>query len=102
MAQLLAEVIFVGLASYEDDSDSDREWLGRAAGWLITSAVAWALTAALVFAGAYFASQMPSLIDRLIVALGGAAGIVKRPARQQREDSGERNERQGRQNRQDI
>ncbi len=76
MAQLLAEVIFVGLASYEDDSDSDREWLGRAAGWLITSAVAWALTAALVFAGAYFASQMPSLIDRLIVALGGAAGIV--------------------------
>ena len=45
MSQLIAEMIFVGLVSYELDSDSDREWLGRAAGWTGTIAIARALTA---------------------------------------------------------
>jgi hypothetical protein len=31
LAQLVAEMIFVGLSSWEEGSDSDREWLGRAA-----------------------------------------------------------------------
>src|SRR5208282_1849209 len=52
-AQLAADVIFVGLTSYEDNADSDREWLGRAAGWLAASAVVLALTTFLVFAGEY-------------------------------------------------
>jgi hypothetical protein len=38
---LIAEMIFVGLSSSEAGSDSDREWLGRAAGWFIVAAVAW-------------------------------------------------------------
>jgi hypothetical protein len=54
MSQLTADNIFVGLASYEPLSDSDREWLGRAAGWLAAGAIAWAATAFLVFAGGYF------------------------------------------------
>ena len=28
-------MIFVALSSYEENSDSDREWLGRAAGWYV-------------------------------------------------------------------
>ena len=35
MAQGVAEMIFVGLTSWEAGSDSDREWLGRAAGWFL-------------------------------------------------------------------
>jgi hypothetical protein len=57
MAQMLAEIVFVGLTCYEDGSDADREWLGRAGGWLAAAAVAWALTAFLVFAGGYFVQE---------------------------------------------
>jgi hypothetical protein len=57
MAQMLAEIVFVGLTCYEDGSDADREWLGRAGGWLAAATVAWALTAFLVFAGGYFVQE---------------------------------------------
>ncbi len=82
MAQLTADTIFVGFASYEPLSDSDREWLGRAAGWLAAAAVAWAIIAFLVFAGgyfvqsAYFVSNAGDWIKRLVVACGGIAGII--------------------------
>ena len=33
MAQLIAEMIFVGLTSWQPYSDSDREWFGRSTGW---------------------------------------------------------------------
>src|SRR5262249_24343056 len=35
VAQLIAEMIFVGLTSEVPNSDEDREWLGRAAGLLL-------------------------------------------------------------------
>ena len=38
MSQLVAEIIFVGLVSDEVKADADREWLGRAAGWLAAGA----------------------------------------------------------------
>jgi hypothetical protein len=76
MSQLTADNIFVGLANYEPDSDTDREWLGRAAGWLAAGTVAWALTAFLVFAGGYFVQQAESWIDHTIVAAGGVTGIL--------------------------
>jgi predicted acylesterase/phospholipase RssA len=40
-AQLIAEMIFVGLTSEEANSDEDREWLGRAAGLLLLAGVGW-------------------------------------------------------------
>jgi hypothetical protein len=82
MAQLFAEIVFVGFTSKEKESDSDREWLGRAAGWLAAAAVAWALVAFLVFAGGYFVQDPDSryraskLTHQAIVALGGVTGIV--------------------------
>jgi hypothetical protein len=82
MAQLLAEIIFVGFTSKEKQSDPDREWLGRAAGWLAAAAVAWALVAFLVFAGGYFVQDPDSryrvskLTHQVIVALGGITGII--------------------------
>ena len=47
-------MVFVGLVSYEINSDDDREWLGRAAGWVAASAVIWILTTFISFAGGYF------------------------------------------------
>ena len=41
LAQLLAEMIFVGLTSEEVYSDEDREWLGRAAGLALLAGTAW-------------------------------------------------------------
>lgn len=45
-AQLTAEMIFVGLTSWQPYSDSDREWFGRSTGWFAISAFFW-------FAGAF-------------------------------------------------
>jgi hypothetical protein len=76
MSQLTADNIFVGLASYEPISDSDREWLGRAAGWLAAGAIAWALTAFLVFAGGYFIQTATGWTETIVVPLGGVTGIL--------------------------
>jgi hypothetical protein len=77
VSQLVAEIIFVGLTSYEADSDSDREWLGRAAGWVATAAIAWALTAFLAFAAGHYVQTSMGWIGQMIGAsTGGIAGIV--------------------------
>jgi hypothetical protein len=75
-AQLLADNIFGGLVSYEASSDADREWLGRAAGWLAAIAIAWALVAFLVFAGDYFVLRLVALNHQIIVAAGGVFAII--------------------------
>jgi hypothetical protein len=75
-AQLLAEAVFVGLTSYEDDSDFDREWLGRSAGWLAVFAVVWAVTAFLVFAGGYVVEFATTFGHQALVKAGGVIGIV--------------------------
>ena len=76
MAQLSADNIFGGLVSYEAKSDSDREWLGRAAGWLSAVAIAWAIVAFLVFAGGYFVESVKVWGKDFIVASGGIAGVI--------------------------
>jgi hypothetical protein len=75
-SQLAAENIFIGLVSYEGDSDSDREWLGRAAGWLAAGAIAWALTAFLVFAGEYAVRVAYVISIKALLAAGGITGIA--------------------------
>jgi hypothetical protein len=77
MAQLTADNIFGGLVSYEPLSDSDREWLGRAAGWVSAIATAWIVLIFLIFAG----EQLVHIADRLIgraaaTAVGSATGII--------------------------
>src|SRR5690348_7706982 len=41
LSQTLADMMFVGLSSYEPEAEADREWFGRAAGWFLVVAVAW-------------------------------------------------------------
>jgi hypothetical protein len=76
ISQLFAEMVFVGLASYENHSDSDREWLGRAAGWVAVTAIVWGLTTFIVFAGAHALLMTHTALRPYIASAGGIAGIV--------------------------
>ena len=76
LSQLVADTVFVGLVSYEALSDADREWLGRAAGWLAAFAIGWAILAFLVFAGGYYLQDAVDALHKTIIAAGGISGIV--------------------------
>jgi Patatin-like phospholipase len=76
MSQLAAEIVFTGLSSYEPQSDSDREWLGRAAGWLAAFAVLWIVVAFLVFAGGYGVQYAVLQAKNYVAASGGIVGVV--------------------------
>ena len=91
MSQLIAEMIFVGLVSYELDSDSDREWLGRAAGWISAVAIGWAVTAFLSVGIGNLAYQNSFHYDlgRYITALGGVSGIATALLGDERQDIGD-------------
>jgi len=79
MSQLAAEMIFVGLVSYESDSDSDREWLGRAAGFVTAAAIGWAVTAFLSVGVGNLVMHGDDLwphLGRYIASLGGVSGVA--------------------------
>ena len=46
------ELIYIGLRSYSRRGDTDREWLGRADGWLAAAAASWGLIAGVALFGA--------------------------------------------------
>jgi hypothetical protein len=102
-SQMLAEMIFVGLSSYQrrsgrgandtiapsgaraqeivddssqDDSDSDREWLGRAAGWYLVTALGWFIVTFLIFAGSLVLTGLAHAISAWMGALGGIGGVL--------------------------
>ncbi|MBI1202435.1 MAG: hypothetical protein GC182_07985 [Rhodopseudomonas sp.] len=78
LSQLLADLLFVGLVSYEKNSDADREWLGRASGWIAATALIWILTTFISFAGGYFLIDYAygQLFAPYIASAGGLAGAV--------------------------
>jgi hypothetical protein len=59
LSHAFATVIFVALTSWLRRSDEEREWIGRAAGWILVVAVAWLLIAALVL-------LIPYAVDELL------------------------------------
>jgi hypothetical protein len=75
-SELFAEMVFVGLVSYERNSDSDREWLGRRAGWIAATAVIWAVATFIVFAAGHFLLGAYAAFRPYIASAGGLAGIV--------------------------
>ncbi len=100
LSQMIAEMIFVGLSSYQrnfdaardaatatptppgrevgvqDDSESDREWLGRAAGWYLVTGLGWLVVTFLVFAGSLLVQDLAYHIKTYVATLGGIGGIV--------------------------
>jgi hypothetical protein len=77
-AQLTAEMIFVGLASFERGSDADREWFGRSTGWFAAAAIIWLIVAFLILVGAELAWQYleSSYAKYASAALGAASGAL--------------------------
>jgi hypothetical protein len=75
LSGLVAEMIFVGLTKDMAGSDSDREWLGRAAGWYLLVALAWPIAMILVFLGPILAEFVFGEVSTLITA-GGAGAIT--------------------------
>ena len=77
LSQLFADMVFVGLTSYQKKSDEDREWLGRAAGWVAASAVGWVIMTLITVYGGYFLTKTAEpWIANAIAAAGGVSGIV--------------------------
>lgn len=74
VAQLFAEMIFVGLTSYQHGSDADREWLARAAGWYLVTAIIWSLTMFCVFVGSALVNNVYGQVKTWLI--GGGASIV--------------------------
>jgi hypothetical protein len=66
----LAITVYTGLCS-RDTSDEDREWWGRACGWILIAAVAWAVVSLLVVFGPLLLSWTYSTI-----AAGSLAGVI--------------------------
>src|SRR5206468_706710 len=91
LAQWAADMVFVGLSSYHSEFDADQEWLGRAAGWLLITAVGWSLGMFVVFAGflaeigstssAYFIMRFVlvpiTVVTGLIIALVGTFSLSR-------------------------
>jgi hypothetical protein len=71
-AQLIAEMIFVGLSSWEERSDSDREWLGRAAGWFLVTAFGWIVVMFLALVAAQAISHFYTQISESLYKKLGA------------------------------
>lgn len=80
VSQLVAEIILVGLTSGVDGSDSDREWLGRVAGWMLVAAVGWLALMTLVFLGSGWIEALSHKggysLQSLLVPVGGLSGLA--------------------------
>jgi len=55
---MTSEMIFVGLSSYKDHSEDDREWLGRSAALSLLASAGWLIVMYLIFVGGDIAYQM--------------------------------------------
>jgi hypothetical protein len=75
-SQIVAEMLFVAFTSYQRNSDSDREWLGRAAGWYILAALGWLIGTFLIFAGSLLAEGLQQGLEKYLASVGGVAGAV--------------------------
>jgi hypothetical protein len=80
LAQTLADMVFVGLSSFELNADADREWFGRSSGWFLAVAVAWLSATFLVFfgtlLGALADNYLVTSLQNYIPIVGGVSGIV--------------------------
>jgi len=79
--QLVAETIFVALSSWEVESDADREWFGRAAGWFVVSALGWTIVMFLSLVAAQaivhlYAQISDNIYAKLATALPGLLSAV--------------------------
>jgi hypothetical protein len=76
ISQLIAEMVFVGLSSGEPNSDGDREWFGRAGGFLLFISLAWLVLMFLVFVGSNLVGEAFPKLKSTIIGAGGLSGLI--------------------------
>lgn len=77
LSQTVAEMVFVGLSSYEAQAEGDREWLARTEGWVVAVALGWFILMFLVFFGAVFGwNDIWATLPSWLAPLGGISGLV--------------------------
>jgi S1-C subfamily serine protease len=81
-SQLLSLFVFVGLTSYRPQSDADREWFGRAGGWILIAATGWSAMSFLTF-GALLLLLRSGYVDPVlefikvsILPISGISGLA--------------------------
>jgi hypothetical protein len=74
---VLATAAYIGIASH-DSSDADREWWARANGWMLVTAVFWAVLSWLILfgPGVIVDPNIHGAIKGLITSIGGASALV--------------------------
>ncbi len=75
MSMLATEAVFVGLISRRTD-DEDREWWGRAGGWLFIASVIWMGLRILTLFGPLTIHWLEAQAPVFITAAGGLSGIL--------------------------
>jgi hypothetical protein len=76
LSHLVAEMIFVGVTSYENSSDDDREWLARSAGWYGVIVVGWSIFFTLLLIGTYLSVDSWKTLTHWLAPIGGMSGAV--------------------------
>jgi len=77
-AQVIAQYVFIGLSSYQSQSEADREWLARAGGWMLVAAIAWFAMSFLTFGALLLLLQSEAVRNFFVslVPISGLSGIV--------------------------
>jgi hypothetical protein len=75
-SQIFAEMIFVGISSYADGSDEDREWLARSSGLLTAVALLWPVVMFFALVGSSIAPDLWSKLQAYLGPIGGATGLI--------------------------
>ena len=75
LGYLSAEIVFLGLRSYDFWGDENREWFARSAGWYGVAGIGWMVLTSLVFFGAYSLREFPHTVTTLLPA-GALSGMT--------------------------
>lgn len=73
-AVLLADTLYVGLASYARDGDSEREWRARSSGWIVVATFVWVVLSGIVLFGPH--ALQAAWAWALAAAGGTLSGLV--------------------------
>jgi len=76
LAQLIAQIFFVGAISLRQPDDDDREWLARAGGWYAAAIVAWVAFMALVILGSEIVDEAYRWVWKWLSSVGGISGAI--------------------------
>jgi Patatin-like phospholipase len=76
-ALLFGDTLYVGLASYARDGDSEREWRARSSGWIVAVTLVWLVLAGIILFGPRALDELETAWAwKLAAAGGGVSGLI--------------------------